>query len=314
MCAFLYDFAPDYLDEHGTLPQVLPEPTQVWWVGGNKEGGDFDFLDNMTQESVSHWQGNVDTRKGDIIIMYCLTPRSYIHSIWRATSDGVVDPFFYYYSNIYIGQGQKIPPISIQELKADSHFSQNPLVRKNLQGINGYPLSSADYKWLQQLIAAKGGEMNQLPQLYGHTFQKNENAFTERDVEVQLIEPLLERLGYTSQDWVRQLALHMGRGERNYPDYAFPEDMTPGYERARMLIESKFVIKTHRALEDAFKQVWSYGQRLGASTLVIADKEAIWVYEKRVDAFDRTRYTKFFWSQLQEPDAFRQLETLIGKG
>ena len=42
----------------------------------------------------------------------------------------------------------------------------------------------------------------------------------QRDVKVQLVDPLLRRAGLESGDWVRQLAVRMGRGERVYPDYA----------------------------------------------------------------------------------------------
>lgn len=312
MCAFLYDFAPRYVEIVGNSTAPLPQPTQVWMIGANKPGGDFDFLDNATPESTHFWQGNEDVHRGDVLIMYCKSPRSYIHSIWRATTDGISDPFFHFYGSVYIGHGKRIPPITKHELEADPHFKAHPLVRRNLQGLNGRPLTSEDYKRLQQLIAEKGGKTEQLLQLYGYTLQQHESLSTEREVEIQLIEPLLERLGYSNQDWVRQLSLRMGRGERNYPDYAFLEDRTPGYERAKMLIESKLMIRTNRELEDTFKQVWSYGQRLSASILIIADTEAIWVYEKHNDAFDRTRYTKLFWQQLKEPDAFTQLKRLIG--
>lgn len=105
----------------------------------------------------------------------------------------------------------------------------------------------------------------------------------------------------------------MGRGERNFPDYSFLIDKTEGYEKASMLIESKFWIKNNRELEDTFKQVWSYGQRLNAKTLVIADKDAIWIYQKNQDSFDRTDYTKLYWKELEMPDKFTILKKLIGK-
>lgn|GEM_PF-6541460 len=45
----------------------------------------------------------------------------------------------------------------------------------------------------------------------------------ERDVEIYLLEPLLEKLGYSQQDWKRQLKVRMGRREKIIPDYViFP--------------------------------------------------------------------------------------------
>ncbi len=107
-------------------------PTQVWCTGGDKSGGVFKLLDEATPADTPFWQGNEETKRGDILVMYYLSPRTYIHSIWRATADGINAPFFHYYTSIYIGQGQKVAPVSIHELKANPHFSQNPLVKKNL--------------------------------------------------------------------------------------------------------------------------------------------------------------------------------------
>lgn len=312
-CAFLYDFAPNYISQSEQLEMELPKPTQVWMVGGNKSGGDFDFLDNATDGSTSFWQGSEDTKRGDIIVMYCLAPRSYIHSIWRATTDGIADPFFHWYSNIYIGGGKKVVPITLNELKEDAYFSQHPLVRKNLQGVNGYPLTAEAYQRLQQMITDKGGAVKELPQLYSHTFTTNQSLKNERDVELSLIEPFLQNIGYTPDDWVRQLTLRMGRGERNFPDYAFLTNKEKGYETASMLLEAKYYINNNKELEETFKQTWSYGQRLSAKTLVIADKDAIWVYQRHNEGFDRTIYIKKFWKELEHPDEFKLVKRLIGK-
>lgn len=312
-CAFLYDFGPNFLNATKYDKEELPEPTQVWWIGGDKSGGDFEFLDNASQEDTSFWQGNVDTRKGDILVMYCLSPRSYIHSVWRATKDGIADPFFHYYSNIYIGLGQTVPPITIQDLKKDNHFSKNPLVRKNLQGINGYPLSSEDYLHLQEMFKIKGFDASTLPQLYSYIYKQNKDLKTEREVEINLIEPFLKKIGYQEKDWIRQLPVRMGRGERNFPDYAFLSDRTQGYEKASMIIESKFNIKNNKELEDTFKQVWSYGQRLSAKTLAIMDKDTIWIYFQNNDSFNRNDYIKYFWKELDDPDKYNKLKILIGK-
>ena len=162
------------------------------------------------------------------------------------------------------------------------------------------------------MVANKGGDVTDLPHLYSHTFEQNKTLTNEREVELELIEPLLFKLGFTAADWVRQLPVRMGRGERNFPDYTFLTDKTKNYEKASMLLESKFWIKNNRELEETFKQVWSYGQRLNAKILIIADKDAIWIYVKTKDSFDRTKYTKKFWKELENPDNFSQIKRLIG--
>lgn len=312
-CAFLYDFAPKYISESMPILSELPKPTQVWMVGGNKSGYDFEFLERDEIGRTDFWQGNEDTKRGDIIIMYCLTPRSYIHSIWRATSDGIADPFFHFYGSIFIGEGVKVTPVSLKDLKEDAYFSKHPLVRKNLQGLNGYPFTSDEYLHLQQMIIDKGGNIKGLPKLYSPIFSDNENLKNERDVEIILIEPFLQELGYSDKHWIRQLSVRMGRGERNFPDYAFLTQAEKNYEEASMLIEAKYWIKSNKELEETFKQVWSYGQRLTAKLLVIADKNAIWVYERTNDSFDRTKYTKKFWKELEQPHEFNNINKLIGR-
>ena len=66
MCAFLYDFCPQYFANEHLQPSVLPEPTQAWFIGANKV--DFDFLDNFDKNSTHFWQGNLETKRGDILI------------------------------------------------------------------------------------------------------------------------------------------------------------------------------------------------------------------------------------------------------
>lgn len=310
--AFLYDFAPNYISHSDIEEDELPQPTQVWMIGGDKFGTDFEFIDTAKKGDTSRWQGNLETKRGDILIMYCLSPRSYIHSIWRAVNDGFADPFFYWYSNIIIGNKIKVSSISIHDLKADPHFKLNPLVRKNLQGLNGYPLSAEDYLQLQKMIVAKGGTVKNLPQLYSPSIKLNKTLTNEKEVETVIIEPFLLNLGYTPKQWVRQLPVRMGRGERNFPDYAFLTNNEKGFESASMLIESKFHIKNNQELEETFKQVWSYGQRLSSSKLIIADKDSIWIYLKHNGSFDRSKYLKKFWEELATPDEFSKIKKIIG--
>jgi hypothetical protein len=307
-CAFLYDFAPKNIDTSSI--KKLPKPTAVWLCGGNKY--DFEFLDACKKGTPEFWQGNEDTELGDIIVMYCLSPRSYIHSIWRATSGGIADPFFHYYGEIFIDNGQLLPPISLKQLKRDKHFCKHPLVRKNLQGVNGYLLTSEDYERLLFLIEKKGGDITTLPKLHRIVFTSNKSLKNERDVEVSLIEPFLKRMGYTEDDWVKQLPVRMGRGKSVFPDYAFLTNKQDR-EKAFMLIETKYHIRNNRDWEEAFLQVRSYGLRLSANVLLIADKDVIRIYEKKGDSFDRTKYMQKYWGELTSSNELKQVKKIILK-
>ena len=85
------------------------------------------------------------------------------------------------------------------------------------------------------------------------------------------------------------------------------------YEEASMLVEAKFWIKNNKELEETFKQVYSYGQRLSSKTLLIADKDAIWIYERHNQSFDRSKYIKKYWKELEKPDEFASIKKLLGR-
>ncbi len=308
VCAFLYDFCPKFLTNQQQVTD-LPSPTKAWFVGGNK--GDFDFLDHHLDCTNRFWQGNLDAKIGDIIIMYCLSPRSYIHSIWRATSGGIADPFFYYYNHIHIGLGQKVPPISLNQLKSDEYFSTNPLVRKNFQGVNGFALSALDYDKLLEIFKNQDFDISCLPQLFSPDYELNITINNEKEVEEKIVEPLLADLGFKKGDWVRQLTVKMGRGEKVYPDYALLSKSDRHFEQAHILLETKFEIKNQREFEQAFRQVWSYGLRLSASLLIIVDKNCLWFFEKDQQGFDRNRYQVFYWKTLSNNDTFNKVQALI---
>jgi hypothetical protein len=312
LCAFLYSFAEKYIESKETTD--LPKPTKVWFVGGGKNNnGDFDYLDNANQNSIESWQGSVETRKGDIIVMYCLTPRSYIHSIWRANSDGFNDPFFYFYNTIFISNPIIIVPISQQELKGNEIFSKNPLVRKNMQGINGYGITTDEYSELLRLMEQKGQDINILPKIEIIENIKNVTLEDERDVEIYLVEPFLERLEYQKTDYLRQMPIKMGRGFRYYPDYAFFANNQRGEEKAKMVLETKYSIKNNKDLQDAYYQAKSYAIRLQAKYFILASKEGIWIYFSDKLDFD-FKVTNFKnWNEMNNPDTFHSLLKIIGK-
>lgn len=309
-CAFLYDFAPKVLNE--LEDNELPPPSKVWFVGGNKL--DFEFLDSAVNDTKSYWQGNVDAKKGDIVVMYCLSPRSYIHSIWRVVTAGFADPFFYYYSLVYISHPIKLHVrITQKDLEQNEVWSKNPLVRKNLQGLNGYPIRYFEYLELLSMLQAKGEKTDNFPIIKPTSRLNTEALIDERDVEIRLIEPFLELIGYKSMDWLRQMPVKMGRGERNYPDYCFGANSTRGEENAKMILESKFEIKTQKELQDAYFQAKSYALRLQSEKFVIASKEGIWIFQPRKEVYKFDDYFHCNWLEIENPDILHKLKLLIGK-
>jgi hypothetical protein len=300
LCAFLYDFASKSVQQK---EMAMPEPSQAWFIGGT-------LTEDKKYGEISFWQANLETKKGDILVMYEISPVSAITSIWRAQLDGVIDPFFYYYSNTFITNEIQIPHITIRELKSDKYFSHHPLVRKSFQGVNGWQMSSEDYSELFRMIGSKGGDIRKLPQLYKPTIEKNLSITCERDVEKELLEPFLKELGISQNNYIRQLPIHAGRGSRIYPDYALFYDDTPGYEKAKVLIEAKYHMKSNKKIEECFKQARSYANILESSVIVLCDKDGMMVYVKD-GRFDRQRYVRYFWGELEIPDKFNEIRKII---
>lgn len=302
LCAFLYDFSPNII---GLMPLgENPQPSQVWFIGG------FLYPKDRLLET-KFWQSSQETKKGDILIHYETTPISAITCIEIAQTDGVIDPLFYYYSNTYIGGRIDVPHVTLKELQYDAYFSKHPLVRKRFQGVNGRPASGEDYAELIRIIEAKGFDTEMLPKLYAPTFPKDIIIENEKDVEKRLLEPILNAMGwYENKDFIRQLSIHAGRGHRIFPDYALHYDNEPEEEHASVLMEAKLHMKSNRGIEEAFLQARSYAQLLSSSVIVLCDKYCLIVYERK-DSFDRSRYKKYYWSELENPDVFNELKNKL---
>lgn len=309
MNAFLYDFAPKNIKLPATTS--LPEASRVWFSIGNTV--DFEYLDEANDQSISFWQGNLEARRGDIVLMWCASPRSYLHSIWRVVDDGFNDPFFYYYNAIRVGHPLKIPPIPFKAFAQDPLLGMSPAVKAHFQGRSGSALSLEEYQAICGLIRQTGFDTILLPTAPSELTFGDLTLNNERDVETQLLEPLLLKLGFTATDWVRQLSVRMGRGQRNYPDYVLGCDLKPGEESAISVLECKLRIGSPKELKDTFLQAKSYALRLQAQSITLADARGIWVFQQRCDGFVFDAFTFKVWKELTHPDILHEISLIFGK-
>ena len=311
MCAFLYDFALNFLDQNKT---ELPAPSQAWLLLGSKdENGDFEFLDESNATTTDRWQAHVDTQRGDIMVMYVVSPRSHIHSIWRAESNGFQDPFFYFQNTTWISNPRKVMPITFKEMKDHPTLGQNKYILANLQGASGKLLRSQDYDAILEMLYAKGQDITALPRLPRVSFIPPDDLKSERDVELRLVEPLLARLGFSTNDWKRQVPIKMGRGERYYPDYVFGLRGNTREETARMVLETKFSLSRQRDVREAYQQMRSYATRLQASTAMLAAREGVWVFDASGRDFQFDRHQHWNWDELEDGQHFNKLRQFVGK-
>lgn len=310
---FLYGFAINIIKRY-KISKDLPKPRKAYFVGGGKKdntvdsSGDFAYLDKALPESISNWNGNPETQVGDIIVMYCLTPRSYIHSIWRAVTHGSIDPFFHYYKNINIGQPIFVKQISLNEMKHDDILNQFSLIKANMQGVNGRNIPQRYYDRLLELLEIKGQDVSILPKL------KNDNIEismlkNEKDVEKNLLEPLLITIGYKENDWQRQMKLRMGRGYRVYPDYVIFPHKECNNESCYWIWEAKYTIHSHKQLEEDFGQAKSYALRLKSSGLGLVSKEGIWI---SLPDYNLEKIKFWSWKQLSDRENLNDVFDIAG--
>jgi hypothetical protein len=311
-CACIYDFAFMLIEDNNNETE-MPEPTNIWFTGGSKEDYKI-FLKNPVEGEKSVWTCNENTKRGDIIVMYVRTPYSCIQSIWRADIDGVYTPFNYYNSRTRVTNGIVIPHITINELKSDPYFSKLPIVRKNLQGINGIQFSATDYKELQRLLQDKGFDVSVLPQLYNPNLELVGQLKNEKDVEEKLLIPLLNKLGYSETDWTRQLSQKAGRKEKAIPDFVFLPKGEIHFQNAPMIIEAKYDMSSNLERTKSYNQALSYARLMKSSVFCICDKDRLMIYKEKKGYFDRFKPVfEKHWQSINDAEIFRQLKSLIGK-
>lgn len=307
MCAFLYDFAPRLLEKVGDLP----EPSKVWpIIAGAYYEADHDWLEQATEESQTPFNGHPDMRRGDVLLVYGVSRHkelSFISHVGRALLDGFKDPFCYFYDVVWLGHLTPVTPVHFRELKAHPKLSQSTHIRTHMKGPGSGSFTLEEYDAILGIMASKGQDISQLLKLRTVSFLPSTELRNERDVEFALIEPLLLHLGYTEKDWLRQMRLRMGRGERIYPDYVFGAQVKRGEERADMVLEAKFTISGEKALRESYAQAVSYAYRLRAEVVMLGAREGLWLFKQKRGSFSLASFSFYDWNVLQNSDALFEL-------
>lgn len=300
--AFLYDFAPKYIGGVDSyIIKDLPEPKSAFLIGSPAQTNYIQYEHN----DITFWQCNPETRVGDMVLMYERTPVSAITTIWRSVSIGFNDPFFYYYRCTYISHPKKVKKISLNQLKEDNVFKNIGIIRKNMIGVNGVELKPSEYNYLMDLVEAD------VPRIEFSLDTANTEFQTEKDVENILIKPLLQKLGYTEDDYVQQLYIEIGNHNHALiPDFVLLPDRRRGHQSAFALIEAKLSIPNSKEMDEVKIQARSYARQLNAKYSCIADMHRFQIFDVNDDyaevIFSAT------WNSLKEPDTFLMLQKLIG--
>ncbi len=319
LCAFLYDYEMSLIREEMEsceMRDVPNIPTQAWILTGKMSEGE----KNM---SYGFWQASPFTQKGDLMLFYEKSPVMKLNSIWTAQEDGVVDPFFYYYSNTYIGSRIDIPEnmaLTYKDFKGSEYFkvenrgTKGNYVSKNFQDVSGWEVTSADYKEIKRMLEAKGYDTSKLPNLFIPEALTDLEINDEHDVEEKLIVPTLKQMGWSQGvDYLRQVVLHLGREDKGRTDFSlFPYG--DGQKKAKVVIEAKHNIKNKQEFEEAYEQAESYAVMQRATLFFVIDSKTIHPYVRNGEEFEKADCGIMRWSTIYDNNdgsEFLKLKRLI---
>lgn len=312
---YMYFFASHQIDEPEHTE--LPRPTNVWLTGANK--WDYEKLETEGINK-SAWACNERTQRGDIVIVYAVTPNSCFHSIWRADSGGCFNPFSYYHCRTTVVDCHNIPHVTYKEFMNDSILSNFTIGHKNLQGVNGFELSANEYISFINYLHDRGFDTKDLPELVNvSTWVHPEigKGDPEKQVENKYIKPLLHNiLGYREEDYTQQARHKSGRKEKSIPDFVFFQKGEHGLEHCPFLIEAKVDFKSTRQRRKDYEQGLCYAQTYHAKLMSIMDRHRVIVYH--VDDNGSADYShpafEHQWEVIySDPSIQAKLISLIGR-
>ena len=322
ICAFLYDYEMSVIKEEMVVEfsKPMPEvPQQAWILVGNYGEGE------KTGKEL-FWQANPFTQKGDLMLFYEKSPVKKLNSAWVALQDGVVDPFFHYYSYTYIGHKVEIPleqAITFDDFRNSDYFKnrKNPgnFVAKRFQDVSGWQVTNADYAEIKRMLAAKGYDVSALPSLYEPMKLRNVVINDEKDVEEYRLKPLLEQMGWKyKEDYDQQVEFPAGHGTTGHkmekrPDFVLHYKHYGKQIIAKVVIEVKLFMHGLQGIEETFDQGVTYANWGKAEVLVLCDKNQIRVYHHDKNGiFNKNKCTETYrWEQMEDAEKFNELKRML---
>lgn len=322
-CAFLYCYelplAKEEMETEYTKPiPVVPE--NAWILVGNYGEG---------EKNMDHglWQANQMTSKGDVMLFYEKSPVKKLNAVWIALEDGVVDPFFYYYSYTIIGKKIEIPDnqaISFHDFKNSDYFKvenrgkEGNYVSKNFQDVSGWAVTSSDYEEIKRMLKAKGYDTSVFPSLYVPKKMVGVDIRLEADVSNKLLVPLLEEMGWKrDEDFKAEVEFPAGHSTTGHkmekrPDFCLHMSGSGSQLTTKVVIEVKYWMKDIMEIEEAFDQGVSYAKWGGAAVLVLCDKNQIRVYQRdKKGKFDKNKRIPFHWEEMEVLEKYNELKRLL---
>lgn len=287
MWALVYDLGPRLLPKAGPYP--TDPPPRIWVVATNDRDGEFEEIDSHGRENVGAWAINPNARRGDLALMYCVSPRSAVVSVYRCATNAHRDPFGGW--NGYRGEITEkipIPWITFAEMKADPVLKDWKLVRGNFQGLLHYEVPQEVWERIKEVVSEREPEAGERLAQYANAAQGVRmikvfgEKWSELEVEEKLVIPLLEQLGWKlDRTIVRQVEMDIkvgsGKPKRVYADFVGYSDALSS--EPLLVVEAKRRLGSDAELKRAVEQAESYAGKLRCSRFAVAAPEGFWVYD-----------------------------------
>lgn len=324
LCAFLYDmerksYDSDNVEDYTNYPRV-------WLLVGGKQSQE-------NNAETIFWQGNAEMKKGDICVFYengqteIASHKSSLTGVWVAQSDGRIDPFFYYYESVLIGNEHKLStPLPFKKLFDDPRTQTLPRLGAYLCGAGGSELTADLYeKGIIPLIKENCPDFDDasLPKIYRPELPQDSvedrgDEKPEKWVEEHRIKPLLKDMGFVEgKDYLQQVYLQLGRdkeeGERvqagrtDFSLFPFGNQRKGEAKCADVLIEAKnpWEMSNPKDIEKTFWQAESYASRQYAQLLVITDGRLFLLYPRTKEGIFRysepdSKVEQYTWDELSD--------------
>ena len=164
-----------------------------------------------------------------------------------------------------------------------------------MQGINGVELKPSAYNHILGLLQCNAKRLEY------EDISADNHYVNEKDLEDRLIIPFLNKLGFSEEDYQRQVQLPIdNRNHTLIPDFVLNYNAHQGSHSAFAVLEANNSIHSDKELNEALSQVCSYALLLSVEYAVIASQEGIWITTNK-DQY-RTFVEKFSWDELVDDD------------
>jgi hypothetical protein len=285
--ALVFDLGPRLLPK--LPPYQINPPPRVWVVATNDSEGEFAEIDAHGSENVGTTAMNRNARRGDLALMYCVSPRSAIVSVYRVVEDAHRDPFGGWNGyRAQIAEKIPIPWITFREMKADPVLKTWKLVKGNFQGLLHYEVPENVWQRLLEIVSERdpdaGDRLKQFRDA-GKGVREIKVAgeeWSEKEVEDRFVIPALQRMGWQLGTTLKQqvpMRIKVGSGKPREVLADFVGYSGALTSQALLVVEVKRRIKSTKELETAVEQAESYAGKQRCPRFAVASPEGFWAYE-----------------------------------